>query len=167
MRIRQVRQEFWTDEKLAALPDAVRLYYIGLWGIADDEGWFRYDVAKIGALLYPYRGRALRERNVRQWTDALAELGRVKLIDCGCGEIPTLRRHQVVGGKRSRTELDRHHREHAVQIVPDNPGSPGQSFSNGRVGNGTERNGTVGRNPELLEAFRRRGMPVDVPSRSE
>lgn len=134
-----MRAEFWTDEILAGLPDAGRLFYIGLWMVADDEGWLRFDRARIGALLYPYRPKGRRERDIDRWTDDLVTLGRVILHDCGCAVIPTLRKHQVIGGKRSRVELDRHDREHRVRIVPEVPDSP-----DNRAGNGRERNGTVG-----------------------
>ena len=85
MRIRQVRQEFWTDEKLAALPDAVRLFYIGLWCIADDTGWFRSDIARIGALIYPYRAKRKREREISAWLAQLVELGCLVVEGAGRG----------------------------------------------------------------------------------
>lgn len=137
MRIRQVRQEFWTDELLAQFPDQVRLFYIGLWCVADDQGWFRWDVSRIGALLYPYRPKRRREKDIETWGAALADARRVILHGCGCAEIPALPRHQVVGGKKSRGEYERH-LTHRGKDVPGSPESPG-----GRVGNVTVGNVTV------------------------
>ena len=114
MRIRQVRPEFWTDETLAALPDAARLFYIGLWGIADDAGWFQWQPRQIGALLYPYRNVRRRGMDIATWSEQLVKDGRLRLLDCGCGHIPTLSRHQRITGKQSFTNADRHFSKHVV-----------------------------------------------------
>lgn len=36
MRIRQVKPDFFTDAVVSAWPPAARLFYIGLWTVADD-----------------------------------------------------------------------------------------------------------------------------------
>jgi hypothetical protein len=114
MRIRQVRPEFWTDETLAVLPDAVRLFYIGLWNVADDAGWIEWQPRRIGALLYPYRTARRRERDVEAWAQLLVEDGRLLLLTCGCGHIPTLTRHQKIGGNRAYPARDEHFNKHRV-----------------------------------------------------
>lgn len=38
-RIRTIKPEFWTDEKIVTLPYEVRLFFIGMWNFADDEGY--------------------------------------------------------------------------------------------------------------------------------
>jgi hypothetical protein len=125
VRIRQIRQEFWTDEVLAGLPDGARLFYVGLWMVADDEGWIRFDVPRIGAVLYPYRPKARRERDIRDWVSRLVELGRVRLLDCGCAVIPTLKRHQVIGGKRSRAGMMAASSRHGAGVpVPERRWAP-------------------------------------------
>ena len=40
-RIRTIKPEFWEDEKLANFSFAARLFFIGLWNIADDQGVFK------------------------------------------------------------------------------------------------------------------------------
>lgn len=121
MRIRQVRPEFWTDERLAGLPDPVRLFYIGLWGVADDAGWMRWEPLRIGALLYPYRSPRRRDRDIAAWSERLVETERLVIHDCGCAEVPTLSKHQVVGGRRSegeyRRHLDRHPNERRRESI--------------------------------------------------
>ena len=52
MRIRQVKPAFWTDARIAALPAPARLFYIGLWMVADDAGWLRWDPSQIANELY-------------------------------------------------------------------------------------------------------------------
>ena len=100
-----MRQDFWTDEKLGRMTDPVRLFYVGLWCVADDRGWFRWDPARVGALLYPFRSGGRRERDVQTWAAVLTESGRLVLHPCGCAEIPTLTRHQVIGGKSRRENI--------------------------------------------------------------
>jgi hypothetical protein len=117
MRIRQVRPEFWSDETLAVLPDSARLFYVGLWNIADDAGWLEWQPKRIGALLYPYRTARRREADIAIWSHKLVESGRLQLLACGCAEIPTLPRHQRVAGKQSFTARDRHFGRHSVLPV--------------------------------------------------
>ena len=38
-RIRTVKPEFWTDEKIVQLPYQTRLLFIGMWNFADDYGY--------------------------------------------------------------------------------------------------------------------------------
>jgi hypothetical protein len=114
MRIRQVRPEFWSDETLAALPLGARLFYIGLWGVADDAGWMEWRPVRIGALLFPYETAKRRQRDIDTWTERLVISGRLVLYDCGCAQIPTLSRHQRVTGKQNFTNQETHtkHRVH-------------------------------------------------------
>ncbi len=113
MRIRQVRPEFWTDETLAALPDGARLFYIGLWNVADDAGWFEWRPARLGALLYPYRTAKRREADIAAWSELLVGDGRIRMEECGCAWIPTLPRHQRMTGKQSFISRDAHLSKHS------------------------------------------------------
>ena len=114
MRIRQVRPEFWSDEVVAALPDGARLFYIGLWNVADDAGWLEWRPTRIGALLYPYESAKRREVNIAAWALRLTDKGRLVIHDCGCAVIPTLPKHQRVAGKQSFTVRDLHHGKHLL-----------------------------------------------------
>src|SRR5688572_8830651 len=55
VRIRAIRPDFWQDDTLGHLSDSVRLFYVGLWCVADDAGWLEWKPAQLGAALYPYR----------------------------------------------------------------------------------------------------------------
>src|SRR5512146_1280585 len=138
MRIRQVRPEFFTDPTMAALAPDVRLTYIGLWIVADDAGFFRRDVAQIGALLYPFESVKRRERHLEAAMERLVEVGRLVCHDCGCGEIPTLKRHQRVTGKQSFSARDAHdkHRTRSGKqsVLSVSP----VTLGNGTVGNGND-----------------------------
>lgn len=136
MRIRQVRPEFWTDETMAALPPAVRLFYIGLWNVADDAGWMEWRPSRIGAVLFPYETPRRREREIAAWSEALSGVGRLVIHPCDCAHIPTLTRHQRVAGKQSFVAFDAHSK-HLVAVRGYLPLS-GSPVELGRV---EERNG--------------------------
>lgn len=136
-----MRPEFWTDETLAELPDAVRLCYIGLWGIADDAGWLEWRPTRIGALLYPYRSAKRREADLTAWGASLAKAGRLRLLECGCAVIPTLPRHQRISGKQSFTARDSHQRHTGSTPLLSVSGSEQPVAGDSPV---TERNVTVG-----------------------
>lgn len=93
---------------MADLPAEVRLFYVGLWCVADDEGWLEWNPATIGADLFPYTARSVRERHIKAWGDALVAAGRVVIHACGCAHVPTLTKHQRIGGTRTTSALDRH-----------------------------------------------------------
>lgn len=112
MRIRQVKPGFWSDATLAKLPDPVRLFYIGTWNLADDYGWIAWDTAEAGALLYPFRQPAGRERNIDAWLADLARADRVALYTCGCVHVIRLREHQRVSGVQSSRVRDLHAESH-------------------------------------------------------
>jgi hypothetical protein len=145
VRIRQVKPAFWTDSRLALLPAATRLFYIGLWNIADDTGWLRWEVPTIGAELYGYEPRMARERRVAAMGDALEQAGRITRYPCGHALIPTLTEHQRMSAatKRVKTVEKEHERCSA-----DARGSQRTSAAPRPVGNvspsGTDGvNGTV------------------------
>lgn len=70
-RIRTIKPDFWTDEKIVELSPLARLLFIGLWNFADDDGRMPYsttriklqilpaDSADISALLGEIRGKLL------------------------------------------------------------------------------------------------------------
>lgn len=112
VRIRQVKPAFWTDSTVAALPPAVRLFYIGLWMVADDAGWFRCNVAEIANELYGYDVRSRRERHVAAFLDTLAVAGRIERLDCGHGRVPTLIGHQRFSGPTKQVKsVEREHND--------------------------------------------------------
>ena len=157
MRIRQVKPEFWRDEKLADLGDSERLIYIGLWMCADDAGWFRTNVREIGADLFPYEDRATREDRIFHVIDRLSDMERIVSEPCGRhARLPYLPRHQRMSSPDKRVYT--HEREHrATCISPQTPAetrgepltlhdAPTRNVTerNGKERNGTERKGTGG-----------------------
>jgi hypothetical protein len=97
-----VRPEFWSDANMAALPAAVRLTYIGLWGLADDAGYLVWNVPEIAAELYRYTSVRRRETAVAAHLDSLLQAGRVELLPCGRHAlIRTIPEHRIKGGHQS------------------------------------------------------------------
>jgi hypothetical protein len=153
MRIRQVRPEFWADETIARLSMPVRLFYIGLWNVADDGGWLAWRIPHIGAVLFPYESPRRRERQIEEWAQALVAADRLQLWPCGCACIPTLPKHQRVSGKQSFVVMDVH-KQHQSLSGKRSP----LSDSPVEEGRGTERNVMT---PEELSALRDREDEVD------
>lgn len=131
-----MRPEFWQDEDIAAWPEGLRLFYIGLWGIADDAGFFDYNVARIAGDLYRYDEREPRETVVAERLKVLTKSKHVVRHKCGHAEIPALPRHQRVGGNPTYTIRDRH-KGCDVRIHQVTANSPRNV--KGREGNGRER----------------------------
>lgn len=138
MRIRTVKPEFWTDEKLVELPDSTRLFFVGLWMLSDDAGFFRSSVREIANELYSFRPVRRRERDVEAWMARLVELGVVRLLDCGKhGLVPNLVDHQWMAGTTKRVYRIR--QEHDGERSRGEPaGSPRgpEDPRVGREGNG-------------------------------
>jgi hypothetical protein len=156
MRIRQVKPAFFKDARIAELPAPVRLFYIGLWMLADDAGWLWWDVAEVGNELYGYEPRKPRERHAQQYLDALVLSKRVLMHPCGHIEIPSFTEHQRLAGttKQVRTTLKEHASRCHPQPPADTRGSPQSpdTVRNG-IGIGTERLGTVSENARETSEF--------------
>lgn len=111
MRIRQIKPSFWTDAAMASLTDAERLFYIATWMLADDGGYFEWNVPEIAMQLYGYHPRKTRERWVNERAEKLAGLGRLHLHDCGHAYVTHLLEHQRFGGKRTESVTSAHARD--------------------------------------------------------
>lgn len=120
MRIRQIKPSFWTDARIAALPAPARLFYIGLWMMADDAGWLRGDLPQIANELYGYDSRARRERNVQSFLAMLVAAERVTVHPCGHLEIPRLVTHQhlSVTSKQVKTVWREHTECGGLPTIP-------------------------------------------------
>jgi len=52
-RIRSLKPEFWTDEKVVSISPLARLLFMGLWNFADDEGRMVYSPVRIKLQILP------------------------------------------------------------------------------------------------------------------
>lgn len=169
MRIRQVKPAFWTDARVAALPPAARLFYIGLWMEADDAGWLRWDPSQIANELYGYESRRRRERDVETFLALLVREERVIVYPCGHVLIPHLTDHQhlSVSSKQVRT----FQREHAgctqtpaeTRDDPPLPGRKGKGEGNVKGdGNGTVSEGNGKGSAPALAPDGARSLPDET-----
>lgn len=168
-RIRQIKPSWFLDKVLRRGTTAdAREFYIGLWMLADDAGWLEWDVERIAAELYPYDPVAKREQAIERWAATLETLvpadPHLVVMTCGHARVPHMPKHQRIAGNQSFTVANIHVGSQglrppelcvaassrvSLQVTDQAPssdeslqvatGSPGI----GRVGNGTERNGTV------------------------
>jgi len=53
-RIRTIKPQFWTDEKVGKLSLGARLLFIGTWNLADDEGLLVWNARYLKGQLFPY-----------------------------------------------------------------------------------------------------------------
>lgn len=162
MRIRQVKPAFWSDAKLASLPEGTRLFYIGLWMVADDAGWLRWDPAEVARDLYGYQERRSREKRVASMFEQLRAAGRVVLHECGHVEVPKLSDHQHLAGstKQVRTTFNEHLRGCVSPSRADPQEPAGNREPPHRLGNG---NGKV-RSVKVSEGIKRASARGGEPS---
>ena len=169
MRIRQVKPAFWSDATVAELSERTRLFYIGLWMIADDAGWLRWNAVEVARDLYGYEPRTKREKRVEAMFGELVDAKRVVLHGCGHAVIPTMPGHQRLAGatKQVQTVFNEHLREvSASRTSPQVPDIPRHGKE--RLGtdveqerNGQERSGQTRERDETETEFRRRvGLPA-------
>lgn len=146
-----IRPSYWTDSDLhTRLTAEQREFYIGLWMLADDEGYVSWDPARVGAELYPYRSPAWRDKRLAAW---LAELGveHAQLLSCGRHVvIPNLPRYQRP--PKPSAQIKREHdaclRHMAPAGTKGHPVAPAQGFSRGLREEGDERGAPAGANAD-------------------
>ena len=93
-RIRNIKPDFWTDEKLVELEPWERLLFIGLWTFADDEGYMPYSPRRIKMQVFP--GDSL---EVSRGLQNLISSGSLTLYESDAGQVIRITnwiRHQKV-----------------------------------------------------------------------
>jgi hypothetical protein len=81
-RIRNIKPDFWTDEKLVELDPVDRLLFIGLWNFSDDEGFIPYSPKRIKMQIFP--GDSL---EISVALQNLISIGALTLYDYGEGQV--------------------------------------------------------------------------------
>ncbi len=131
MRGRYLMREYWSDSDLFLRLDArERELYVGLWMLADDEGWLPRDVPAIAAAMYRYEDRRPREEFVRKALDKLRDLGKAESFRC-CLRLPAVARYPRAGKKSAEHATE--HREHSKtskRIQTHSDASPVESRPN-------------------------------------
>lgn len=125
-RIRTIKPEFFLHEGLADLSPLHRLFFIGLWTLADKEGRLEDRPRRIKAALLPWE-----DCDVDGLLDGLLAAGFVRRYEVNgvaCIAIPSFRRHQRPHPKETASVLpappSREVSRQAVERLSDIPSSP-------------------------------------------
>lgn len=167
-----VKPEFWSDEVTGELvdPGDPALFYIGLWQMCDDTGYFKWTAKEAAAFLYPFLGVRERMAAVEANMARLVKAKRVRLFKCGHGVIPSYTRHQrFVAAYRKSSRIQSEHVAHragprspAVDRFRPQPQPHSTPASTPLISNAhaqENENGTLSR--EQIQAF------IDDPTISE
>lgn len=124
-RIRTLKPEFWTDEKLALMPPLTRLVFLGLISQADDAGRLVDNVKLLDGMLFPYTDDTCREA-----LDELSKMGRVIRYRSDSGQpllqVANWEKHQKVQ-KPSKYTLPAPSEERVQESSGDSPETPRRS----------------------------------------
>ncbi|WP_427017830.1 hypothetical protein ACQCSX_04245 [Pseudarthrobacter sp. P1] len=102
-RIRNLKPDFWTDEKLVELEVWERLLFIGLWNFADDQGYMPYSPKRIKMQVFPADSL-----DVSRGLQSLISIGALTLYDSESGQVlhvTNWSKHQKVSNP-SRSKYD-------------------------------------------------------------
>lgn len=124
-RIRTIKPDFWSDEKIGSLPVQARLLFIGTWSFADDNGVVRGNPSYLKAQLFPYDDN-LRVGELKRWIDALVE-ARMLIPLTYRGEsyyvVRTFRSHQKIDARYSNELIPRGELGMLLERVGDTAGT--------------------------------------------
>ena len=148
MRIRQIKPSWFTDKALqTGLRSEAREFYIGLWMLADDDGWFEWDPDAIGVALYVFLSLGRRDVLISRHSACLIgltpESPHLVIHDCGHAQVPKMAQHQRVSDAKRVTTDHRRHTEGKCPIpaaprgIPRLPATPPPGTGSGTVGNGS------------------------------
>lgn len=104
MRIRQIKPEFWKDDKVGQLTAQQKLLFIGLWMLADGEGRLYNRPVIIKAELFAYDDK-LTFKHVESDLVRLHELGLVLLYQAEgkqCIAVNNFHKHQKLSGNENK-----------------------------------------------------------------
>jgi len=117
-RIRTIKPEFWSDEKLSTLTAIDRLVFLGLIGMADDYGRIHDNIKVIDAFVFPNSSETVRESVAN-----LSRIGRVRRGNASNGkaviEIVNWAKHQRVDKPQNHLALP------PISETPQNPNENG------------------------------------------
>lgn len=135
-RIRSIKPEFWTDEKIVELDFADRLLFIGLWNFADDQGYLDLRPKRIKMQVFPGDDYDVLGGLKRLWESSL-----LSLYETDQGVVVSVKhwqRHQRVSNPAR--ERFKAHDLHVLDEWPDDVQSPREGsrvLGKGREGKGS------------------------------
>jgi len=97
-RIRTIKPEFWTDDDLVTISRDARLFFIGLWNFADDNGVLEYGKINLKIKIFPAD-----DIDVRQLVEELKKIDKIHVYSNNGKDyiyIKNLNKHQVIDRPR-------------------------------------------------------------------
>lgn len=110
MRGRYLMREYFADSDIfRKLTEREREIMVGLWMLADDEGWLPRDIPAISAAIYRYVDPSTREGWVKEALERLAKVGKAEKHRC-CVRMTSVSNYPRAGTKsyEHRDEHKRH-----------------------------------------------------------
>ena len=132
-RIRTIKPDFWTDEKIVEISAFARLLFIGLWNFADDDGRMAYSPKKIKMQIFPADTLDISELFGEIQGEGLIELYTIDSIEYL--QINQFAKHQKID-KRTASKLP--NPRGVTPIPPELPVSV-PTEGKGREGKGMEK----------------------------
>jgi hypothetical protein len=180
-RTRLLRPETFTDDVTGTLAPATLLTYLGLTTRADDAGFLVWRPAALTAAIMPYSTPGRRQRDLKRIADELAAVGLLRILECGCAELPRMVRDLAIKGGSKTTSVRDWHLTHVppdssiqVQTPTSEPVPVYGSFSSSESSNGPltgpgsgdgsgAGTGSTRRwnDEQWLDELHRLGMPID------
>jgi hypothetical protein len=143
-RTRLLRPETFTDDVTGTLAPATLLTYLGLATRADDAGFLVWRPAALTAALMPYATPGRRQRDLERIAEELVAAGLLRILECGCAELPRMIRDLAIKGGSKTTSVRDWHLAHVladssvqVHTPTSEPVSVDGSFSSSESSNGT------------------------------
>lgn len=101
-RIRTIKPDFWSDEKIVELTPLARLYFIGLWNFSDDSGNVEYSPKQLKMRIFPGDNC-----EIDTLTEELAKFSLVAIYEVEGRKylnLPNFTKHQVIN-RPSRSKI--------------------------------------------------------------
>jgi len=181
VRTRLLRPDIFSDDVTGTLAPATLLAYLGLATRADDAAFLVWRPAALAAAVMPYTSSGRRGRDFERITAELVEAGLLRILDCGCAELPRMLRDLAIGGGSKTYSVRDWHLSHvptdsSVQVqIPtaESVSLSGSASSSGSLsgphsgpGSGDRSGAVSGRargwtDEHWLDELHRLGMPMD------
>jgi hypothetical protein len=176
-----LRPETFTDDVTGTLAPATLLAYLGLATRADDAGFLVWRPAALTAAIMPYAHPTRRQRDLDRIAEELVAVGLLRILDCGCAELPRMVRDLAIKGGNKSSAVRDWHLAHVpadtsvqVQIPTAESVSVSGSFSSSESRSGLHTGPGSGDGPGVgtgrarewtdehwLDELHRLGMPLD------
>jgi hypothetical protein len=187
VRTRLLRPDIFSDDVTGTLAPATLLAYLGLGTRADDAAFLVWRPAALAAAVMPYANSRRRQRDFERIAAELVEAGLLRVLECGCAELPRMLRDLAIGGGSKTYSVRDWHLAHlptdssgqvqtptAESVSSSGSSSSSESYSGLLTGPGSGDGSGTGTGPgprpgrapgwsdeHWLDELHRLGMPMD------